>query len=73
MRILVKNRLNDPIRVFPDDHVQVSHECNGHRRVVADIRIKEADTFNTAFVAALEPGEMGLARGYIGGIVQEET
>jgi len=71
MKLLVKNRLNDPIHVALGDHLQVSHECNGRRRVVADFRIKVADTFNTVFIAALEPGDMGFARGYIGGIVQE--
>jgi len=72
MRMLVKNRLSDPIRVFPGDHVMVTHRQGRNERVVADIKIREADSFNTAFIAAVEPGEMGFARGYVGGIVQEE-
>jgi hypothetical protein len=44
----------------------------GCRRVVADIKVREPDTFNTAFITALDPGETGFARGYISGIVQEE-
>ena len=71
MRMLVKNRPKETIALFPDDHVQVSLERSGERRVVADIKVREADIFNTAFIAALEPGGMGFARGYVGGIVQE--
>ncbi len=72
MKMLVKNHLTDPIRVFPGDHVQVRHTCGDRSRIVADIKVREAGSFNTAFIAALEPGEMGFEGGYIGGIVQEK-
>jgi len=68
MRMLSKNRLKTPIRVCPGDHVRVSSKGT----VVADIKVREPDTFNTAFIAALDPGDMGFARGYVGGIAQEE-
>ena len=73
MKMLVKNRLREPIRVLPGNHVAVTHVHNGCSRTVADIKITAADTFNTAFIATLEPGDMGFARGYIGGIAQEEA
>jgi hypothetical protein len=38
---------------------------------VADIAVKAAATFNTAFIATLEPGEAGFEHGYVGGIAQE--
>lgn len=73
MKMLVKNRLNNPICIAPGDHIQVCHTRGDQSRVVADIKVREAGSFNTAFIATLEPGEMGFECGYIGGIVQEKA
>jgi len=48
----------------------VRHTRGEYTRVVADIAAKAAATFNTAFAAALEPGEGGFEHGYVGGIAQ---
>lgn len=73
MKMLVKNHLKTPIQIFPGDHVTVTHKRGSAERVVADWGVKESGSYNTAFVAELEPGDIGFSRGYVGGIAQEET
>lgn len=73
MKLRAKTLLSEPIRVAPGDHVHVVHRRGDRERIVADLCIREADSFNTAFIMELEPGDLGFARGFIGGIAQEDT
>jgi len=73
MKMLTKNRLGNPIRVCPGDRVTVRHDRHdGLVETVAEVAITEAGTFNTAFIAKLEPGDMCFSRGLVGGIAQED-
>lgn len=72
MKILVKNHLAEPIQTFPGDRVRIKHRRGGGAwREVAVIEITEPTTYNTVFIAQLEPGEAGFERGLVGGIAQE--
>lgn len=69
MKILNREQLDRPVYVMPGDTVEVtqSNPLTGEV-VLTQHRIEKCDRFDVAFIAEIEPGDLGLEAGYVGGI-----
>jgi hypothetical protein len=72
MKLLEKKPLRYPINAHPGDTVIVTYSKDGKQYEVAKAAITRDMTFDTAFVAELEEGELGFHSGIIGGMALDQ-